>query len=376
MSHQLDFLVVGAGLFGSVFARRAAESGKNVLVIDRRRHLAGNCFSERVEGIEVHRYGPHIFHTNDFRVWEFLNRFAEFNHYRHRGLVRRGKRLYSFPINLATLHDLWGVTTPAEAERRLQAERIPAERDDLESWIVSQVGRELYELFVRDYTAKQWGREPRDLPASIIKRIPIRLTWDDRYFEDRYQGIPVGGYTRLFENVLDHPRIRIETGVDYFAHRFDISKAARQLIYTGMIDEFFEYRYGALEYRSLRFDTASMAGDYQGAAIVNQGSADVPYTRSVEHKHFAFQQSERTVVTFEHPQPYVPGGEAYYPIRDVANTQRYQRYRMLAQSTGVVFGGRLGSYQYFDMHQVVAQALATADDLLGAGAAGIIRRAA
>ncbi|MAT69188.1 MAG: UDP-galactopyranose mutase [Planctomycetaceae bacterium] len=361
---SFDFTVVGAGLYGSVFARCAAEAGKSVLLVDRRDHIGGNCYSERVDGIDVHRYGPHIFHTNNPWVWEFVNRFAHFNHYRHRGVVRHGDRLFSFPINLATLHQLWGVSTPAEAEAKLAAVREPAGDDNLESWIVSQVGRELYEIFVRGYTAKQWGRDPRELPSSIIKRIPVRLTWNDWYFDDAYQGIPVDGYTRLFENLLDHDKIRVETGVDFFDERQSLATAGGQLVYSGKIDEFFDYRYGELEYRSLRFETVERPGDFQGAAIVNYGDGAVPYTRIVEHKHFALQKCDRTVLTYEYPQAYERGGEAFYPIRDERNAKLYDRYRKLAASTNVLFGGRLGSYQYYDMHQVIAQAMTAAEKAL------------
>lgn len=361
----LDYVVVGAGLFGAVFARCVAEAGRQVLVIDRRPHIGGNCYSERIDGIEVHRYGPHIFHTSDVRVWKFLNRFTEFNNYRHRGVVRIEEQLFSFPINLATLHQVWGVRTPDEARRRLDAARVPATDDNLEDWVISQIGRELYELFVRGYTLKQWGREPRELPAAIIKRIPIRLTWDDSYFNDAYQGIPKSGYTRIFENMLDHPNIRVETGVDFFAHRREIEQCGALLVYSGKIDEFFDYRFGELEYRSLRFETERRSGDFQGAAIVNYGAADVPYTRIVEHKHFACQQCDHTLVTYEYPQRYAAGQDAFYPIRDAASVQRYERYRSLAKSLPLVIGGRLGCYQYFDMHQVVGQALAAADRALG-----------
>lgn len=360
MSGGIDYVIVGAGLFGSVFARSVAEAGKRVLLVDRRSHIAGNCYSEPVSGVEVHRYGPHIFHTNNREVWDFVNRFTDFNHYRHRGVVRSGDRLFSFPINLTTLHQLWGVTTPAEARARLEAVREPCERaENLEHWIVSQVGRELYELFVRGYTTKQWGRDPARLPASIIRRIPIRLTWNDNYFDDQYQGIPLHGYTRMFENMLDHPNIRVETCVDFFAHRSELTFPG-QLVYSGKIDEFFDYRFGPLEYRSLRFETETLAGDFQGTAIVNHGDHDVPFTRIVEHKHFAFQESDNTVITREFPEKYEVGREAYYPIRDAMNTARYEQYRKLAAQTGVIFGGRLGSYQYYDMHQVIAQAMTIA----------------
>ncbi|QDT67649.1 UDP-galactopyranose mutase [Planctomycetes bacterium MalM25] len=363
-----DYVLVGAGLFGSVFARQAAEAGKRVLLVDRRSHIAGNCYSERVEGIDVHRYGPHIFHTNNERVWEYVLRFTPMNAYRHRCVVRHGERLFSFPINLLTLHQLWGVTTPGEAEAKLAEVREPiSQPSNLEEWILSQVGHELYDIFVRGYTTKQWGRDPKLLPASIIRRIPIRLTWDDRYFNDRFQGIPENGYTAMFENLLDHDNIEVQTGVDFFENQKELEAAGERLVYSGKIDEYFGYRFGALEYRSLRFETERVAGDHQGAAIVNSADVNVPYTRTVEHKHFAMQTSENSVITREFPQAYKPGGEAFYPIRDEANTALFEQYNQLAKTTkpGVLFGGRLGSYRYYDMHQVIAEALTAADRELG-----------
>jgi len=361
MAQHFDYLVVGAGLFGSVFARSVAETGKRVLLIDRRPHLGGNCYSERVEGIEVHRYGPHIFHTSNREVWDFVNRFATFNNYRHRGIVRHDDRLLSFPINLTTLHQLWGVTTPQQASDRIKKLCRPCDDPkNLEQWIIGQVGEELYEIFIRGYTTKQWGRDPSELPASIIRRIPIRLTWNDDYFDDLYQGIPEDGYTRMFENMLDHTNVRTLVDVDFFENRRDLTTDCDKVVYSGKIDEFFDYRFGALDYRSLRFETESTTGDYQGASIVNYSSTDVPFTRIVEHKHFAKQQSDATVITREYPEKYERGGNAFYPIRDLRNSAIYERYRELAEHSGVVFGGRLGSYQYYDMHQVVAQAISLA----------------
>jgi UDP-galactopyranose mutase len=359
---QYDYLVVGSGMFGAVFARRAAECGKRVLVIDKREHAAGNCYSEKIAGVEVHRYGPHIFHTDNERVWTFINRFTQFNNYVHHGRVRHGGQTYSFPINLMTLSHLWGVQTPLEAERKLREVRVPCESPrNLCDWILSQVGEELYEIFVRGYTAKQWGRDPAELPPSIIRRIPIRQTYDDRYFSDRFQGIPIGGYTRMFENMLDHDAIEVLLGVDYFEHAKDLKQAAVQTVYTGKIDEFFDYRFGELEYRSLRFEHEVLEGDFQGAAIMNYTEADVPFTRITEHKHFEFQTSSHTVITREYPAPCDRRQTPYYPIRDAANTALYEHYRTEAQRAGLLFGGRLATYQYYDMHQVVAQALVLAD---------------
>lgn len=361
-----DYVIVGCGMFGCVFARSVAERGKRVLLVDKRDHIGGNCYTEEVAGVHVHRFGPHIFHTNSEAVWRFVNRFTKFNNYRHRGVVCVGERLYSFPINLLTLHQMWGVRTPAEAEAKLAAVRIVADNaDDLESWILSQVGRELYETFVRGYTLKQWGREPRELPAAIIRRIPIRLTYDDRYFDDLYEGIPRGGYTRMFENMLDHPNISVETGIDYFADASRLRGLCETLVYTGKIDEFFDYRFGQLDYRSLRFESEILDGDFQGAAIVNYTDASVPFTRIVEHKHFDPQPGSRTVITREFPQAYDASQTPYYPIRDACNTAIYERYRAAAAESGVLFGGRLGTYQYYDMHQVVAQAMTLAARDLG-----------
>lgn len=364
----LDYTIIGAGLFGSVFARQAAEAGKKVLLLDRRPHIAGNCFSERVEGIDVHRYGPHIFHTNNQSVWNFVQRFTRMNHYRHRCVVRKEKQLFSFPINLLTLHQLWGVTTPAEALQQLHAERVEiANPANLEEWILSQVGHDLYEIFVKGYTTKQWGRDPKELPASIIRRIPIRLTWNDRYFNDRFEGVPENGYTAMFENMLDHPNIKIETNVDFYENREELESTGDKLIFTGKIDEFFDYQFGMLEYRSLRFETEEVSGDYQGTTTVNEANASVPYTRTVEHKHFMMQESSKSIITREYPEPYSAGKEAFYPVRDELNTKLYEQYKMLATTTApnTIFGGRLGSYRYYDMHQVIAESLHIAENEFG-----------
>jgi UDP-galactopyranose mutase len=359
---HFDYLIVGCGMFGAVFARIVAEHGRRVMLIDKRPHVGGNCYSEQIEGINVHRYGPHIFHTNNERVWQFVNRFAKFNHFRLRTPVNFRGRLFSFPINLMTLHQLWGVTSPDEAERKLAGVRVPCENPrNLEEWILSEVGHEIYETFIRGYTTKQWGRDPKELPAAIIRRLPIRRTYNDRYFDDPFEGIPIGGYTRLFENLLDHGNIRFETGVDYFQQRHWAAKQAKTLVYTGKIDEFFDYRFGRLEYRSLRFENRVLDGDFQGSAIVNYSAAEVPHTRITEHKHFELLNSPRTVVTYEYPDAYDETKVPYYPVRDEQNTMRYERYRELAKGTNTIFGGRLGTYMYYDMHQVVAQAMTMAE---------------
>ncbi|MEX2113048.1 MAG: UDP-galactopyranose mutase [Pirellulales bacterium] len=364
-----DYLVVGCGMFGAVFARSVAERGRRVLVVDKRPHVAGNCYSEHVAGVQVHRYGPHIFHTDNPRVWWFVTRFARFNDYRHRGCVNYQGRRYSFPLNLTTLEQVWGVSTPEDAERKLREVRVAHDSpQNLRDWIVSQVGVELYEIFVRGYTTKQWGRDPADLPAAIIRRLPIRTTRNDAYFDDRFQGIPVGGYTLMFERMLDHPRIDVRLNVDYFADRARLERLAMRTVYTGKIDELFDYRFGELEYRSLRFENEVLdQQDYQGAAIVNYTEQAVPHTRITEHKHFECgpagvdsHPSRQTVITREYPAPYHRGETPYYPIRDAANSALYERYRQAADQSSVLLGGRLGTYQYYDMHQVVAQAMAMA----------------
>jgi UDP-galactopyranose mutase len=359
---EYDYLVVGCGMFGAVFARRAAECGKRVLVVDKRDHVAGNCYTERIADINVHRYGPHIFHTDDERVWRFVTRFAPFNNYVHHGRVLHGGHIYSFPVNLMTLAQVWGVQTPAEAERKLREVCVPcASPRSLRDWVLAQVGEEIYEIFIRAYTTKQWGRDPAELPASIIRRIPIRRTFDDRYYADRYQGIPIGGYTRLFENMLDHAGIRVELGVDYFADARELGHAAAKTVYTGKIDELFDYRFGELAYRTLRFENEVLDGDFQGAAVVNYADNSVPFTRVTEHKHFEFQQSAQTVITREYPGPCDRHQVPYYPVRDAESSALYERYRAEARRTGFLLGGRLATYQYYDMHQVIAQALALAD---------------
>ena len=356
-----DYLVVGCGMFGAVFARCAAERGKRVIVVDKRPHIAGNCYTQSVAGIEVHRYGPHIFHTNDEDVWRFINRFAQFNDYVHRVQANFRGRMFSFPINLLTLHQLWGITTPEEAEEKLAAVRVKCdESKNMRDWVLSQVGEELYEIFIRGYTSKQWGRDPAELPASIVRRIPIRTTLDDRYFDDRFQGIPIGGYTRLFENMLDDPLIEIQLEVDYVTHAHELRQLADKTVYTGKLDEFFDYRFGELEYRSLRFESEVVSGDFQSTAIVNHTDRETPYTRVVEHKHFEFKQSKVSVITREYPLPSALGNVPYYPVRDTANMALCQRYLAEAQKSGVLFGGRLASYQYYDMHQIIASALTLA----------------
>lgn len=360
-----DFVVVGSGLFGSVFTQKAIEAGNKVLVVEQREHIAGNCYSENIGGIEVHKYGPHIFHCSSEKIWNYVNKFSKFNHFTNRPKVTFGDKIYSFPINMMTLYQMWGVKTPAEAAMKLESVRYKIEKPtNFEEWVLSQVGKEIYETFFEGYTRKQWGKSPEDLPAGIAKRIPIRLTWDDNYFNDQYQGIPMGGYTQMFRNMLEGAEVQL--GVDFFKERATLENLAKRIVYTGKVDQFFNYVYGDLEYRSLRFDTKQLdVTNYQGIAQMNHTSIDVPYTRTTEHRHFEFDldESKKTVVTWEYPIQWDRNQVPYYPVNDSANNSLYQKYDDLKSkaedSKRYIFGGRLASFKYYDMHQVIGEALAT-----------------
>ena len=358
---EYDYLIVGAGLFGSVFAREAVKAGRSCLVIDRRKNTGGNIRCENIDGINVHRYGAHIFHTSDREVWRYVNSFVEFNRFINSPLACYRGRLYNLPFNMNTFYRLWGVRTPAEAAAKLDEQRAPyagtAAPANFEEQALRLCGRDIYETLIKGYTENQWGRPARMLPAGIIKRVPLRLTFDNNYFNDLYQGIPAGGYNRLTDALLDGVEVRL--GTDYFDHRAELDALARTVVFTGMIDKYFDYRCGRLEYRSLRFDTVRLdIPDFQGNAVVNYTSADVPYTRIIEHKHFEYGTQPATVVTYEYPEAWDDSREPYYPVNDRRNEAIAAEYkRMAREQTGVVFGGRLGQYAYFDMDDTVAEAL-------------------
>ena len=353
-----DYLVVGAGLTGAAFAHEAKAAGKSVLVIDRRDHIAGNVYTREVEGIQVHQYGAHIFHTSMKNVWDYVNRFAEFNNYINSPVALYKGVTYNMPFNMHTFSKMWGVVTPAQAQEIIDAQRqeITSQPTNLEEQAISLVGRDIYEALVKGYTEKQWGRDCKDLPASIIKRLPVRFTYDNNYFNDRYQGIPIGGYTKMVEAMLEGVEVRLNCEYrDLIAQEPQI---ADRVIYCGPIDAYFEYKLGRLEYRSLRFETELLAEqNHQGVAVVNYNEREVPWTRIIEHKHFEFGTQPVTVITREYPADWAPGDEPYYPLNDAKNESLYQRYVELSKQEGsVVFAGRLGGYKYYDMDKALAAA--------------------
>lgn len=355
-----DYLIVGCGLFGITFASKMKSFGKRCLIIDKRDHIGGNCYTENIEGINVHKYGPHIFHTSNKEVWDYVNSYAEFNHYVNRPKVNFKNKIYSFPINLFTLNQLWGNLSPKEMENKLQEVCIPMNgEDNLESHILSQVGEEIYETFIKGYTTKQWGKDPSLLPSSIIKRLPIRMTYDDNYFNDSYQGIPKEGYTNMLLKMMDG--IEYKLGMDYFKDKDNLDNLANKVLFTGEIDQFYDYKYGKLEYRSLDFDTKYIEeiDNYQGVAVMNYTDIDVPFTRITEHKHFEFNTCKGTVITKEYPSNYTKEKVPYYPVRDLENTKIYEKYSKLSDmESKYIFGGRLAKYTYWDMHQIIPSAWA------------------
>lgn len=356
---KYDYLVVGSGLFGAVFAHQVTKAGKKCLVIDKRSHAGGNVHCKTIENINVHWYGAHIFHTNDKELWDFVNQFAEFNRYTNSPIANYNGKLYNLPFNMNTFYQLWGTKTPAEAQAKIREQTRElnfTEPANLEEQALMLVGKDIYETLIKHYTEKQWGRKATELPAFIIKRLPVRFTYDNNYFSDKYQGIPVGGYNKIIDGLLDGIEVRLDTD---FKARAELADLAEKLVYTGKIDEYYDYRFGELDYRSLRFEVEIMdIPNYQGNAVVNYTDAETPYTRIYEHKHFEFGNQEKTVISREYPVKYAPGEEPYYPVNDTENMKRLAKYQELAKSENtVIFGGRLGEYRYYDMHQVIASAL-------------------
>lgn len=357
---KYDYLIVGAGLFGAVFAQEAKQAGKKCLVVEKRSHIAGNVYCEEIHGIQVHRYGAHIFHTSDEKIWEYVCRFARFNHYINSPIARYRDELYNLPFNMNTFSKMWGIATPQEA-RDIIASQIAdlgiAEPKNLEEQALSLVGRDVYEKLIKGYTEKQWGRDCKDLPAFIIKRLPLRFTYDNNYFNDRFQGIPTGGYTKLVEKLLEGTEVRLDT--DYLQHRAELDALADKIVYTGMIDQYYDYSLGVLQYRSVRFETEELEMEnYQGNAVVNYTERQVPYTRIIEHKHFEFGTQPTTIISREYSSEWTKGDEPYYPVNDERNNALYEQYREKAdKEERLIFGGRLGGYKYYDMDKVIAAAL-------------------
>ena len=362
-----DFLIVGSGLFGAVTACELTKRGKKCLVLDKRPHIGGNVYTESVNGIHVHKYGAHIFHTSNKRVWDYVNSFVEFNRYTNSPVANYKGKLYNLPFNMNTFYQMWGVTTPEQAKAKIEEQRRESgitNPQNLEEQAISLIGKDIYYALIKGYTEKQWGRKATELPAFIIKRLPVRFTFDNNYFNDSYQGIPMGGYTGLVEKMLEGVEVRL--GVDYLENRAYFDSIADKVIYTGEIDRFFDYRFGHLEYRTVSFETELLEGvaNYQGNAVINYTDAETPYTRIIEHKHFEFGQQPDTVISKEYSTEWKPGDEPYYPVNDEKNSELYKRYKSLADAqTKVLFGGRLAEYRYYDMHQVIEQALEQVEKL-------------
>ena len=355
-----DYLIVGAGLFGAVFAHEAYKKGRTCLVIDKRNNIGGNIYTESMEGINVHKYGAHIFHTSDKQIWDYVNRFAEFNNYINSPVAVYKDELYNLPFNMNTFSRMWNIRTPEQAKEIIASQIADlgiTEPHNLEEQALSLVGRDVYEKLIKGYTEKQWGRDCKELPAFIIKRLPLRFVYDNNYFNDRYQGIPIGGYTAIIEKMLEG--IEVRTGTDYFDFIRDNKNIARKTIFTGMIDEYYGYCYGPLQYRSVRFETEVLdCENYQGNAVVNYTDREVPYTRIIEHKHFEFGKQPKTVISREYSSEWKQGMEPYYPVNNEENNALYEKYRELAdKGSNVIFGGRLGQYKYYDMDKVIAAAL-------------------
>ena len=357
---KYDYLVVGAGLYGSIFAREATNKGYKCLVIDKRPNVGGNVYTEKIEGINVHKYGAHIFHTSNKEVWDYVNSFVEFNRYTNCPVANYKGELYNLPFNMNTFYQLWKVKTPQEAIAKLEEQVKEAnieEPQNLEEQAIKLVGKDIYEKLIKGYTEKQWGKKATELPSFIIKRLPVRLTFDNNYFNDKYQGIPVGGYNKIIEKMLENVDVKLNT--DFFENREELEDMAEKIVFTGMIDEFYDYKFGTLEYRSLKFEHETLEEEnYQGNAVVNYTEYDIPYTRIIEHKHFEYGNQPKTVITREYPATWNKGDEPYYPINNDENNELYSKYKELAdKEENVIFGGRLAEYKYYDMHNVIEKAL-------------------
>ncbi len=358
MKKPYDYLIVGSGLFGCVFAHEAVQAEKKVLVVEKRPHTGGNIYNEQIEGINVHKYGAHIFHTSDREVWDYVNRLAEFNRYTNSPVANYKGEMYNMPFNMNTFSKMWNISTPEEAKKIIEAQRaeIQGEPKNLEEQAIRLIGRDIYEKLVKGYTEKQWGRDCTELPAFIIRRLPVRFTYDNNYFNDLYQGIPIGGYNRITEALLEGADVRLST--DYLEHREELDALAEKVVYTGTLDSYYGYCFGKLEYRSLRFESEVKDTDnWQGVAVVNYTDRETPYTRVIEHKHFEFGTQPKTVITREYPVSWEEGMEPYYPVNDERNQTLYRKYAELAEKENVLFGGRLAEYKYYDMDKVIRSAL-------------------
>lgn len=360
----MNYLIVGSGLFGSTFAYEAAKRKNHITVIEKRNHVGGNIYTRNIDGIQVHQYGAHIFHTKNKKIWDYINQFADFNRYTNSPIANYRGQLYNLPFNMNTFHQMWGVITPSQALAKINKQReemTVKTPQNLEEQAVSLVGRDIYEKLIKGYTEKQWGRRATELPAFIIRRLPVRLTYNNNYFNDPYQGIPIGGYTQIIKKMLNSSNIKVNTNTDFFDRKDSYIKTYDKIIFTGMIDQFFDYQLGALEYRSLKFETKELNIDnYQGNAVVNYTDSQTPFTRIIEHKHFEFGKGDKgkTIITYEYPQSWHRGDEPYYPINDKNNNRKYKDYTQLAQSIpNVIFGGRLGQYRYYNMDQTIMAAL-------------------
>lgn len=365
---KYDYLIVGAGLFGVTFAYEANKRGKKCLVIDKREHIGGNVYCKKIENINVHQYGAHIFHTSNKKIWDYVNSFVEFNRYTNSPIANYKGEIYNLPFNMNTFNKLWGVVTPEEAKTKIEEQRIASgiiEPKNLEEQAISLVGTDIYTKLIKGYTEKQWGRSATELPSFIIKRLPVRFTYDNNYFNDKYQGIPEGGYNIIIEKMLEGVDIKLST--DFFKNIEELSKLADKIVFTGMIDEFYNYEYGTLEYRSLKFEHEVLNYEnYQGVAVVNYTEREIPYTRVIEHKHFEYGTQEKTIITKEYPADWKIGDEPYYPVNNDKNNELFEKYKELAsKEKNIIFGGRLGNYKYYDMHQVIESALEVVEKELG-----------